>query len=97
MTINNESLSYNNERINFYNCCLEIEKKMSMLSSNLSESAILKTALSKSTFNLLIESNNNTFDFFNFWKPVSETINSKKRLQKRMLLYGVEQKKRSSW
>jgi len=63
---------------------------MGSIAPNLSESAIMRTALSRSTFNLLMESNNPLNDFIAFWKPVSETLNAKKRLVKRMELYGVQ-------
>jgi len=81
VSINNESTQLTKDRINFYNCCTEVEKKMNLVPSNLSESTILKTALSKSTFNMLIESTNNNplHDIFSFWKPVSESLNSKKK------------------
>jgi hypothetical protein len=89
----NETSQNTIERTNFYNCTLDIEKKMSLIPSNLSESAIMKTALSKSTLNMLMESHNPMNDLFTFWKPVSESFKAKKRLQKRMAIHGVEIKR----
>jgi len=89
----NESVYYNNERIRFHNDCLKIEKQMSAITSNLSESAVMRTALSRSTFNILIESNSPLHDFIAFWKPVTQTFLAKKRLQDRLKLYGMEQRK----
>jgi len=77
-SIINESVYYTNERIRFHNDCLKIEKHMSSLSSNLSESTVMRTALSRSTFNILIESNSPLHDFIAFWKPVTGTLLAKK-------------------
>jgi len=89
----NETSQNTIERTNYYNCSLDIENKMGSIHSNLTDSAIMRTALSKSTLNMLMESHNPLNDLFTFWKPVTESFKAKKRLQKRMALYGVEQKK----
>jgi len=97
MNIIKESNDYTKERIRFYNHCLNVEKNMSLIAgtSNLSESVVMRSALSKSTFNILIESDNPLYNFIAFWKPVfaPESLSAKRRLEERMKLYGLESKK----
>jgi len=87
------------ERINFYHTCLSYEKKMTYTASNerndLSQSMLMRSTLSKSTFDILIEADSPLNKFLAFWKPVivPETSMAKKRLEQRMSLYGVETRK----
>jgi len=87
------------ERIDFFHACLSYEKKMSYNNYNdrndLSQSMLMRSTLSKSTFDILIEADSPINKFLAFWKPVivPETSQAKKRLEERMRLYGVETRK----